>query len=100
MENNRQNVTKDDEFKISLSMEDIDKIDEEVKNMERDSKKILDESVMIEKIVTSNVQKNHNVVDGVSLFNMCVTCHNRFKPVNSMTYETSCDACSEKKQIS
>jgi len=33
--------TKDDEFKILLSMEDIDKIDEEIKNIDSNSKKIL-----------------------------------------------------------
>jgi len=36
---NEQNVTKDNEFKISLSVEDIDKIDEEIKNIESNSKK-------------------------------------------------------------
>jgi hypothetical protein len=44
LENNKQKVTKDDEFKISLSMEDIDKIEEKVKNIEKDSKKNPDES--------------------------------------------------------
>ena len=33
--------TKDGEFRISLSMEDIDKIDEEIKNIESNSKKKL-----------------------------------------------------------
>lgn len=41
--------------------------------------------------------ENYNVVDGVILLNTCMTCHNKFKPVNSMIYETSCNACSEKK---
>jgi hypothetical protein len=31
--------TKDDEFKILLSMKDIDKIDEEIKNIDSNSKK-------------------------------------------------------------
>lgn len=99
MENNEQNITKDDEFKISLSMEDIDKIDEEVKNIESYSKKIIDESDMIEieKSGSAEEQKNPNVVDGVILFNTCVTCHNKFKPINSMINETSCNVCSEKK---
>ena len=96
---NEQNVTKYNEFKISLSMEDIDKIDEEIKNIESDSKKTLDESDMIEieKSGLTEEQKNSNVVDGVILFNTCVTCHNKFKPVNSMTDETSCNVCSERK---
>jgi hypothetical protein len=88
--------TKDDEFKISLSMEDIDKIDEEIKNIERDSKKTLDDLSMIEnqKPELTKEKENHNVIDGV------MACHNKFKPVNSMIYETSCNVCSEKKQIS
>ena len=94
--------TKDDEFKISLSMEDIDKIDEEIKKIERDSKKTLDDLSIIEnqKPKLTKEKENHNIVDGVVLLNTCVTCHNKFKPVNSMIYETSCNACSEKKQIS
>lgn len=80
-------------------MEDIDKIDEEVKNIESNSKKIIDESDMIEieKSGSAEEQKNPNVVDGVILFNTCVTCHNKFKPINSMINETSCNVCSEKK---
>ena len=99
LKNNKQSVTKDDEFKISLSMEDINKIDEEIKNIERDSKKNPDEPdrIKIEKNESSEKQKNPNAVNGIILFNTCVTCHNKFKPVNSMTDETSCDACSEKK---
>ena len=94
--------TKDDEFKISLSMEDIDKIDEEIKKLESNSKKTLDEPGMIEsgKPELTKEKENHNVIDGVVLLNTCVACHNKFKPVNSMIYETSCNVCSEKKQIS
>jgi hypothetical protein len=33
--------TKNDEFKISLSTEDINKIDEEIKKLESNSKKLL-----------------------------------------------------------
>jgi len=90
--------TKDDEFKILLSMEDIDKIDEEIKNIDSNSKKI-DESNMIESEEAKLTEdgENYNVVDGVILLNTCMTCHNKFKPLNSMIYETSCNACSEKK---
>ncbi|MDH3342009.1 MAG: hypothetical protein OEL84_12115 [Nitrosopumilus sp.] len=96
---NEQNVTKDNEFKISLSMEDIDKIDEEIKNIESNSKKTLDGSDMIEieKSRLTEEQKNPHVVNGVILFNTCVICHNKFKPVNSMINETSCNVCSERK---
>ena len=91
--------TKDDEFKISLSTEDIDKIDEEIKNIENDSKKTLDESYMIENEKTELTEEgeNHNVVNGVILLNTCMTCHNKFKPANSMIYEASCNVCTEKK---
>ena len=62
-------------------------------------KKTFDESDMIEieKSGLTEEQKNPNVVDGVILFNICVICHNKFKPVNSMTNETSCNVCSERK---
>jgi hypothetical protein len=33
LENNKHGIVKDDKFKIELSMEDIDKIEEEVKNI-------------------------------------------------------------------
>ena len=96
---NEQNVTKDNEFKISLSMEDIDKIDEEIKNIESNFKKTLDESdvIEIEKSRLTEERKNPNVVDGVILFNICVICHNKFKSVNSMTNETLCDLCLREK---
>ena len=91
--------TKDSEFKILLSTEDIDKIDEEIKTIEVNSKKTPDESNVIEsgKNESTEEQKNPHVVDGVILLNTCVTCHNKFKPTNSMTYEISCNVCSEKK---
>ena len=92
----------DDEFKISLSMEDIDKIDEEIKKLESNSKKTLDEPGMIEieKTELTEEGENSKVIDGVVLLSTCMACHNKFKPVNSMIYETSCNVCSEKKQIS
>lgn len=94
--------TKNDEFKISLSTEDINKIDEEIKKLESDSKKTFDDLSMIEnqKSELTKEKENSKVVDGVVLLNTCMACHNKFKPVNSMIYETSCNVCSEKKQIS
>ena len=61
--------------------------------------KNFDESNMIESEEAKLTEdgENYNVVDGVILLNTCMTCHNKFKPVNSMIYETSCNACSEKK---
>ena len=94
--------TKDDEFKISLSVEDIDKIDEEIKNIESNSKKTLDGLNVNESETTklTEEEESYNVIDGVILFNTCVTCKNKFKPTNSMINETSCNVCSERKQTS
>jgi septal ring factor EnvC (AmiA/AmiB activator) len=94
--------TKNDEFKISLSTEDINKIDEEIKKLESNSKKTFDDLSMIEnqKSELTKEKENSKVIDGVVLLNTGMACHNKFKPVNSMIYETSCNVCSEKKQIS
>ncbi len=43
-QNSKPGITKDAEFKISLSTEDIDKIDEKIRNIEDDSEKDLEES--------------------------------------------------------
>ncbi|MCH9658425.1 hypothetical protein K0U27_06990 [archaeon] len=102
MKSDLSKFTKDDEFKISLSTEDIDKIDEEIKNIENIFKKTLDEPGMIEngKQELTKEKENPNVIDRVILFNTCVTCHNKFKPTNSMIYEISCNICSDRKLIS
>jgi len=47
-QNSKPSVTKDVEFKISLSTEDIDKIDEKIRNIEDDSEKSLEESAVTE----------------------------------------------------
>ncbi len=101
MKNNKSDISKDGEFKISLSTEDIDKIEGEIKNIDDNSKKTPDESNMIEskKDGYAKEQKKSNVVDGIILLNTCVTCHDKFKPTNSMINETSCGACLERKQI-
>ena len=98
MENDQSDNTKDDEFKILLSVEDIDKIDDEIKSMEDDTKKILDDSntSKIEESMMVEKQKDHNVVNGITLLNTCMICNNKFKPVNSMINETSCTLCSKK----
>ena len=98
MENDKSGNTKDDEFKISLYVEDIDKIDDEIKRMEDDTKKILDDSntFKIEESMMAEKQKDHNVVNGITLLNTCMICNNKFKPVNSMINETSCTLCSKK----
>jgi len=46
-DHNTLSISKDDEFKISLSLVDIDKIDEEIRNIEKNSKKSIEKSTMI-----------------------------------------------------
>jgi hypothetical protein len=75
-------ITKDAEFKISLSSEDINKIDEKIRNE--------DDSI--------ETQNNNNIASGVILFNTCANCDIKFIPKNSMTYETLCGLCVGKKQ--
>ncbi|MHA7733626.1 hypothetical protein [Nitrosopumilus sp. S6] len=40
-------------------------------------------------------QKDQNVINGITLLNICAICHNTFKPVNSMIGESSCGKCSQ-----
>jgi hypothetical protein len=96
LKSDKLNICKGGEFKISLSMKDIDKIDKEIKNIENNSKKILDESDMIKsaKAELTDEGKSYN---GIILLNTCVTCKNKFKPTNSMTNEILCNTCSTRK---
>ena len=99
MKNNKSNFTRDDEFKISLSIEDVDKIDDEIKSIENNIKKTLDKSNIIEseKIQLTEDQKNHNVINDIILLNTCIMCNDKFKPRNSMIDETICNSCLGKK---
>jgi hypothetical protein len=83
-EQNREKsgATRDAEFEISLSSEDINKIEEKIKNE--------DDSI--------ETQNNNNIASGVILFNTCANCDIKFIPKNSMTYETLCGLCVGKKQ--
>ena len=80
-QDNKPNTTKDTEFKISLSVEEIDKIDGKIRN--------------VENIETQN---NCSLTSGIILLNTCTSCQNEFKPTNSMTYETLCGLCLGKNQ--
>ena len=80
-QNNKSNTTKDTEFQISLSVEEIGKIDRNIRN--------------VENIETQN---NDSVASGIILLNICARCQNEFKPTNSMTYETLCVSCLGKNQ--
>jgi hypothetical protein len=62
----KSGATRDAEFKISLSSEDINKIDEKIRNE--------DDSI--------ETQNNNNIASGVILFNTCANCDIKFIPKN------------------
>ncbi len=74
-------ATRDVEFRISISSEDIDKIETKVKNNEGDAK-----------------PQNNPLADGVVLTNTCENCSVKFVPKNNMTCEVWCEYCIGKKQ--
>jgi hypothetical protein len=77
---NESITTKDAEFKISLSSEDIDKIERKIRNKD-------------------DVEtQNNNPVNGVALINTCANCGIKFIPKNSMTWEILCGLCVGEKQ--
>jgi len=76
---NKSSTTRDVKFEISLSSEDINKIEKKIRN-EDDAK-----------------TQNSNLVNGVVLINICTNCGNKFKPVNGMIWETLCDLCMREK---
>ena len=80
-QDNKPNTTKDAEFKIFLSVEEIDKIDGKIRNVEN-----------------TETQNNDSVTSGIILLNTCTSCQNEFKPTKSMTYETLCKSCLGKNQ--
>jgi len=77
---NKSSTTRNAEFEMSLSSEDINNIEEKIRN-EDDTK-------------TQN-----NLVNGVILVNTCTDCGIKFVPKNSMTYETLCGFCIGKNKI-
>ena len=79
-EQNREKfgTTRDAEFEISLSSEDINKIEEKIKNDDTET-------------------QNNDLANGVVLINTCTNCGIKFVPKNSMTFETLCGFCIGKK---
>ena len=75
----KSGATRDAEFEISLSNEDINKIEEKIKNDDTET-------------------QNNNLANGVVLINTCTNCDIKFVPKNSMTFETLCGLCVGKKQ--
>ncbi|WP_420544693.1 hypothetical protein [Nitrosopumilus sp.] len=74
-------TTRDVEFRISISSEDIDKIETKVKNDDGDAE-----------------TQNNSLADGVVLTNTCENCSVKFAPKNSITCEVWCESCIGKKQ--
>lgn len=93
---NEPNILKDNEFKIYLSTEDIDKIDEEIRGMNNSFKSIEKSNEAKNKAKTINIEKNQNIVKGLRLLNVCANCKNEFIPKNSMINEKLCKSCLEK----
>ena len=78
--NNKSSTTRDAEFGMSLSSEDINKIEEKIRNED-------------------DAETQNNLVSGVVLVNTCADCGIKFVPKNSMTYETLCGFCIGKNKI-
>jgi hypothetical protein len=91
---NNLEISKEGEFKIQLSTEDINKIEEEMRGMNNNSNEKINE--VNNKVEIINTKKNQNIIKGLSLLNICTNCKNEFIPKNSMIYEKICKACLEK----
>ena len=74
----KSGTAKDTEFEISLSSEDIDKIEEKIRNEHTET-------------------QNNKLVNRVVLINTCTNCGIKFVPKNSMTFEILCGSCIGKK---
>jgi formylmethanofuran dehydrogenase subunit E len=85
------NFSKDNEFKIQLSVDDIDKLDDAIRGIDDDSK-------FIEKSneLQINLKNNQSIIKGLKLLNVCDNCKNEFIPKNSMIDEILCKSCLEK----
>ena len=77
---NKSSTTRDAEFEISLPGEDINKIEEKIRNGD-------------------DTETQNNLVSGVVLVNTCTGCDIKFVPKNSMTFETLCGFCIGKNKI-
>ena len=84
------NTSKDNEFKIQLSVEDINKLDDAIRGMS-DGSKFVEKSNELK----INPKNNQNITEGLKLLNLCVNCKNEFIPKNSMINENLCKLCLE-----
>lgn len=86
------NMFRDNEFKIQLSAEDINKLDDVIKGMSDGSKSIEKPNEL-----KTNSKNNQSTVKGLRLLNVCINCENEFIPKNSMINEKLCKSCLEKE---
>ena len=82
-EKNSENssTTRDVEFRISLSSEDINKIEGKIRNDDESG------------------TQNNPLANGVVLTNTCENCSIKFVPKNSMTREVWCESCIGKQNL-
>jgi hypothetical protein len=85
-------MSRDNEFKIQLSAEDINKLDDVIKGMSDGSKSIEKPNEL-----KTNSKNNQSTVKGLRLLNVCINCENEFIPKNSMINEKLCKSCLEKE---
>lgn len=90
----KSNTSREDEFRIHLSTEDINKIDKELRGAGNISNP-LEKSNEV-KSETINMQESQSTVMGLRLLNVCANCENEFIPKNSMINEKMCRSCLEK----
>ena len=86
------NMSRDNEFKIQLSAEDINKLDNVIKGMSDGSKSIEKPNEL-----KTNSKNNQSTVKRLRLLNVCINCENEFIPKNSMINEKLCKSCVEKE---
>ena len=86
------NMSSDNEFKIQLSVEDINKLDDAIRGMSDGSKSIEKSNEM-----KTNSKNNQSTAKGLRLLNVCTNCKNEFIPKNSMINEKLCKSCLEKE---
>ena len=72
---------RDVEFHMSLSSEDVNKIEEKIWNEDNAE------------------TQNNGLTNGVILVNTCTDCGIKFVPKNSMTFETLCGFCIGKNKV-
>lgn len=84
------NTSRYNEFKIQLSVEDINKLDDMIREMKGSSKSIEDSNEM-----KTNVKNNQSITNGLKLLNVCTNWENEFIPKNRMINEKLCKSCLE-----